>query len=86
MARSKSVMREYPYGVQTKALTDLPAGIIGESSDLHAMRGAARPWRTVAVLGVSSAALFSVAGATSELDREAFAHEVGSVLSRFVVS
>lgn len=84
--RSKSVKREYPYGVQTKALTDLPAGIIGKSSDLHAMRGAARPWRTVAVLVVSSAALFPVAGATSELDRETFTHEVGSVLSAFVVS
>jgi hypothetical protein len=87
MARSKSVKRECPYGVQTKALTDLPAGIIGESSDLHAMRGAARPWRTVAVLVESGAAgLFSVAGAASELDRETFTHKVGSVLRALLLA
>jgi hypothetical protein len=74
-----------------ESLTDLPAGIIGESSDLHAVRGAARPWCAVTVVVVSAAAaaaaaraagaLFTVAGAAGELDREAFTHEVGSVLS-----
>lgn len=66
--------------VENESLTDLPAGIIGKSSNLHAMRGAARPGRSAAVLGVSAAGLLTVARAAGELDREAFTHEVGSVL------
>jgi hypothetical protein len=64
---------------EARALTDLPAGIIGESSDLHAMGSAARARSTAAFVTVS-AALLTVTGATGELDREALAHEVGSIL------
>ena len=74
---------------KTKALTDLPAGITGESSDLHAMWGAARPRRRVAaVVAVSAAAGrgFTRAGAARELDRETFSHEVGSVLRVLLIS
>lgn len=80
MARSKKDVSVV--SVENESLTDLPAGIIGESSNLHAMRGAARPGRSVAVLGVSAAAarLLTVARAAGELDRQAFTHEVGSIL------
>jgi hypothetical protein len=61
-----------------RALTDLPAGILGKSSDLHAVRGAARPGRSAAILGVSAA--FTVASAARELDREALSHEIGTIL------
>ncbi len=60
---------------ETGVITDLPAGIIGESSDLHSVRCATRAWSTALVV----AKTFTVAGAASELDRKALSHEVGSI-------
>ena len=62
---------------EARALTDLPAGIIGKSSDLHAMGGAARA-RGTAFVVVST--WLTVAGTAGKLDCEALAHEVGSIL------
>ena len=58
-------------------VTDLPARIIGKSTDLHAMRSAAGP-RGVGALVIKSAS-FTVAGASGKLNCQALAHEVGSV-------
>jgi len=58
-------------------LTDLPAGFIGKSADLHAMRSAARPGGGVAII-VESTRL-TVAVASGELDSQALTHEVGSI-------
>ena len=60
---------------KTGVITDLPAGIIGESSDLHSVRGAARAWSRA--LGIAKA--FSVTGTAGELDRQALTHKVGSI-------
>lgn len=60
--------------------TDLPACIIGKSSDLHAMRGATRPGRAGAL--VVEGASVTVAGAAGKLDGQAFAHEIRSILCR----
>lgn len=93
MARFSSASRRGVHNVRGKrsgrALTDLPAGIIGESTDLHAMRGATRSWSAVAVVVVPAAAasaatttaLFAMARAAGELDSQAFSHEVGSIFT-----
>lgn len=60
---------------KTGVITDLPAGIIGESSDLHSVRGATRA-RSCALMGAKT---FSVAGTAGELDRQALTHEFGSI-------
>lgn len=90
MARSKASRRGV-HNVRGKrsgrALTDLPAGIIGESTDLHAMRCATRSWSAVTVVVVPAAAaatttaLFAMARAAGELDSQAFSHEVGSIFT-----
>lgn len=63
-------------------LTDLPAGFIGESADLHAMRSAARPGGGVAIIVESTR--FTVAVASGELDRQALTHEVGSIFEEVI--
>lgn len=60
--------------------TDLPACIIGKSSDLHAMRGATRPGRAGAL--VVEGASLTVAGAAGKLDSQALAHEIRSIFIR----
>jgi hypothetical protein len=66
----------------------LPAGIIGESRDLHTMRCAAGSGSIVALTVVVAAAataaagaLVAVTGAAGELDSETLAHEVRSMES-----
>ena len=56
-------------------LTDLPAGIVWKSGDGHPVRRAARTWRSSLVV----AKALTVSGSASELDRQSFAHEVGSI-------
>lgn len=60
---------------KTGVITDLPAGIIGESSDLHSVRRAARTRSSAFVV----AKAFTVARAAGELDRQALTHEFGSI-------
>lgn len=78
-----------PWKTKWKSLTDLPAGIIGESRDLHAMRCAAGSGSIVALTVVVAAAaaaaaaagaLVAVTSAAGELDSETLAHEVRSIL------
>lgn len=64
--------------VETEAGTDLPAGIIGEPSDLHTMNGTARArGLSLIVAGKSSLALTR---ASSKLHGKTLAQEVGSIL------
>lgn len=58
--------------------TDLPTGFGGETTNLHPMRGASRT-RGAALVSLETA-VFSVARATGELDRQAFAHKSRSIL------
>jgi len=57
--------------------TDLPAGIIGKSSDLHSVRSSTRPGCHGAL--VIEGAGFAVSGTASKLDGQAFAHEIRSI-------
>jgi hypothetical protein len=65
-------------GEGTGGNTDLPAGIIRETRDLHAVRGAARS-RSGPFMG--SKAALAVTGTACELDRKALAHEGRSIFS-----
>jgi hypothetical protein len=55
--------------------TDLPAGIIGKSRDLHSVRSSTRSRRRTLV----PHAALSVSSSTGKLDGEAFSHKVGSI-------
>lgn len=62
---------------EVEVLTDLPAGFIWESSNLHAVRSASRAGSS-ALVGAERARI-SIARPSGELDRQALAHEVGSI-------
>ena len=62
--------------VHRRDIANLPAGFKGKASDGHAVDSTARTGRS-ALLGV--AILARTSGATSELDDETLAHEVGTI-------
>jgi hypothetical protein len=57
--------------------TDLPAGIIGKSRDLHSVRSSTRSRRRTLV----PHAALSVSSSAGKLNGEAFSHKVGSMES-----
>lgn len=59
-------------------VTDLPTGFTGKSADLHAV-GRAPGTRSTALVRHGAATSFADARASGELDRQAFAHKVGSI-------
>lgn len=61
-----------------RKVTDLPARVIGETGNLHPVRGASWPWSRTLVAGATGIVL-TIARASGELDRQSFAHELGSV-------
>jgi hypothetical protein len=56
--------------------TDLPAGIGGETGDLHAVRRAAGARRSTLTAAAEAIALLVSSG---KLDGQTFTHEIGSV-------
>lgn len=63
--------------------TDLPAGIVGESRDLHPELGSTGPWRCTFVEAAAARAwpwtVLAVSAASGKLDGKTFVHEFGTI-------